>query len=307
MEFIKTAEEKKRIRRGYIYILTAALCFSAKAIIIKLAYADYPGLDATTLLAWRMIWSLPFFGITAFIASRDRIALPLARKDIAAVIGLGVLGYYVSSWLDFAGLQYVSAGTERMVLFTYPTLVVLLTALVEKRAVTRSEMSALAFTYGGLALVFLPQSGAEETDLVKGALLVFSAAVTFAVFTVATVPVLTRIGAFRFTAYTMTAACCATSIHYLILQGMTPAEPPAGVIAYGATLALVSTIVPAFLVAMGLRALGANRTAIVNSFSPVATLILAYFFLEERLTILQAGGALLVIGGIFIIGRSKAK
>lgn len=307
MEFIKTAEEKKRIRKGYIYILTAALCFSAKAIIIKLAYADYPDVDAMTLLAWRMIWSLPFFGITAFIASRDRIALPLTRKDIAAVVGLGVLGYYVSSWLDFAGLQYVSAGTERMVLFTYPTLVVLFTALIEKRAVTRPEIGALAFTYGGLALVFLPQTGAEEADLVKGASLVFSAAVTFAIFTVASVPVLARVGAFRFTAYTMTAACCATAIHYLVLQGMTPVNPPAGVIAYGATLALVSTIVPAFLVAMGLRALGANRAAIVNSFSPVATLILAYFFLEERLTFLQLGGALLVIGGILIIGRGKTR
>lgn len=156
---------------GVIFALLAAVGFSAKAILVKLAYLDH--VDAVTLLALRMVFSVPFFIGVAVWVRRQHIE-PLSTHDRLLVLGLGLVGYYCSSFLDFLGLQYISAGLERLILFLYPTMTVILSALFYKRAIGRMVIAAMALSYAGIALVFLHDIGVKDSGVVLGASLIFA-------------------------------------------------------------------------------------------------------------------------------------
>ena len=165
---------------GTIFAALAAVGFSAKAILVKLAYAS--PVDAVTLLAIRMAFSVPFFIVVAWWSSRNAHAIPLARQDWFAVLALGLIGYYLSSLLDFSGLQYISAGLERLILFLYPTLVVLLSAALFKRRIGRREIFALVLSYAGILLVFMQDVRTPQDGLVLGAALVFASTLTYSIY-----------------------------------------------------------------------------------------------------------------------------
>jgi drug/metabolite transporter (DMT)-like permease len=283
------------------------LGFSAKAVLIKLAYQDSSSLDALSLMMLRMVISLPFFAAVAFWSARQSNVQRLNGRDWLLIIVLGLMGYYFASLLDFEGLRYISAGLERLILFLYPTFVVLLTAATQKRPINRRQASALLLSYAGMVLVFIESLNlTPPPHLWLGSLLVLGSAITFAFFLLGSGVMIQRIGSARFTAYSMSVACLATCIHFLVQHGSTAPEQPRSVYLLALIMAIFSTVLPAFLMNAGIRRIGSSTAAILSSIGPVGTLALAFVFLNEQLTLSQGLGTVLVLIGVSVIGQ-KAK
>jgi drug/metabolite transporter (DMT)-like permease len=279
--------------------------FSIRPVFIKLAY-EYV-VDPVTLLALRMIFSLPFFIGAAYWVRSGGEHRPLSGRTFAAVCALGVLSYYGASFLDFLALQYISAGLGRLLLFVYPTIVVVLSALVLGKRVTPREIAALVLTYGGLVLVFAHSLDGGQKDLWLGTALAFASALCYAVYLVAGGEVIARVGSVRFTAYAMSAASVACILQWLLLRPVSALDLPAPVYLYAIAMAVVSTAIPVFMTSEGLRRVGANTVAIVGALGPVTTIVLGYLGLEELMTPLQLVGSALVLAGVVIISlRTKA-
>lgn len=281
------------------------MLFSIRPVFIKLAY-EYV-VDPVTLLALRMIFSLPFFIGAAYWVRSGGEHRPLSGRTFAAVCALGVLSYYGASFLDFLALQYISAGLGRLLLFVYPTIVVVLSALVLGKRVTPREIAALVLTYGGLVLVFAHSLDGGQKDLWLGTALAFASALCYAVYLVAGGEVIARVGSVRFTAYAMSAASVACILQWLLLRPVSALDLPAPVYLYAIAMAVVSTAIPVFMTSEGLRRVGANTVAIVGALGPVTTIVLGYLGLEELMTPLQLVGSALVLAGVVIISlRTKA-
>lgn len=286
---------------GTVCVVLAALGFSAKAVLVKLAYA-YP-VDAATLLALRMLFSAPFFLVMALWSARGAAAAALTRRDWITVALLGFVGYYLASYLDFLGLQYISAGLERLILFLYPTVVVLLSAWLLKKPVHRRQIAALALSYGGIALVFTEYLGFGErtADLVLGGLLVFASGVVYSFYLIGTGEVIGKLGAARFTAYAMLVACAVAMLQFLVAHDISDLALPREVYWLSLLMAVLSTVIPAWLMSEGIRRTGASHAARVGSVGPVATLFLGYWILDEPLSTTQLFGAALVLAGVTLI------
>jgi drug/metabolite transporter (DMT)-like permease len=290
---------------GIVLAIGGVVFFSLRPIFIKLAYGYAP--DPVTLLALRMVFSAPFFVAAALWVGSGTQQRPLAGRELAAVAGLGLLSYYAASFLDFLGLQYIPAGLARLLQFTYPTLVVVLSALALGKRARRRELAALALTYGGLALVFVPSLEAAERDFWLGAALVFGGAACYAVYLVAGTEVIARVGSVRFTAYAMTAASIACILQFFFLRPLSALELPAPVYGYAIAMAVVSTVIPVFMVSEALRRTDANTVAIVGALGPVTTLFFGWLGLEEVMTPLQLAGAALVLVGVVAISLRPAQ
>lgn len=288
---------------GIGFALIAAIGFSAKAVMVKLAYLD--AVDPVTLLALRMAFSLPFFLVVAAKQNGNRHALALSAKDKLAVVGLGLVGYYLASYLDFLGLQYISAGLERLILFLYPTMVVLISALVFRHRVGRTVILALGLSYAGIALVFLHDMHVMQHDAPLGSILVFGSALAYAVYLVGAGHTIARIGATRFTAYVMTVASAACLLQFAATHAVTSLVLPVRVYGLSIAMALFSTVLPAFLLAAAMRRIGSMHTSMIGSIGPVSTILLAYVFLGERMSPEQIAGSILVLIGVLMISLKK--
>jgi drug/metabolite transporter (DMT)-like permease len=288
---------------GVIFALVAAIGFSAKAIMVKLAY--YDPVDPITLLALRMAFALPFFLVVAARANRNKHTQPLTSRDKLAVLGLGFVGYYLASYLDFLGLQYISAGLERLILFLYPTMVVLISALVFGDRIGRTARFALLISYAGIGLVFLHDMKATELDALTGSALVFGSALAYAVYLVGAGHTIARIGASRFTAYVMTVACAACLVQFAVTHPVAALKLPARVYELSIGMAVFSTVLPAFLLAAAMRRIGSMHTSMIGSIGPVSTILLAYVFLGERMSPEQIAGSILVLIGVLMISLKK--
>jgi drug/metabolite transporter (DMT)-like permease len=294
---------------GFLITLLGAILFSTKAIIVKKAFHS-TNLDALTLLTLRMIFSLPFYLAAAFLTSVRRSNTPMKARQWAFVIGLGLFGYYLSSLFDFIGLQYISAGLERLILFLYPTFTVLINAMVFSQRVTANQRLALALTYAGIAIAFLGEWGINTTNrhFFWGSGLIFLCSVTYAIYVSGSGKMIPVLGAAKFTAYSMLAAIAGIFTHYLIRGKGTGLFSPGGAWTYGLILAIVATVIPTFLLAAGMKRIGSSNAVIISSIGPVSTILQAHFFLGEQLLWEQIVGTLLVISGVLLIGlRSRAE
>lgn len=285
---------------GAAFVFISAIAFSAKAIFIKLAY-QYP-VDAITLLALRMLLATPFFVVMAVMASRNSTATRLNMKDWISIFGLGLAGMYLSSLFDFIGLSYVSAGTERTILFLYPTFVVVISACIAKRPVSKREILALALSYAGIVLIAMHDiSFSSTSSTVLGAGFILLSAFTYACYLVGSGSVLHKIGTQRFTAYTMVVACIACVSHFALSHPMSSLELPMSVYQLGLGMAIVSTILPVILLNAGIRRVGSNKASLIASIGPVSTILLAALFLGEPVTFNQMIGTALVLAGVLSI------
>lgn len=289
---------------GFAFIVLASIGFSSKSILIKLVYADSAHIDAITLMTLRMLLALPFFLGVALWNPDPRAGEP-RPSDWTAVVLLGVTGYYLASLLDLTGLMYISAGLERLILFLYPTIVVLLTAVIYRRPVSQAQRRALLLSYSGILLVFTNRPLESTPDLVLGALLVFASAVTFALYMTGSGHVIPRFGSRRFTAYTMTIASLATGVHFTLSTPLDRLLVSGNVFGLALLLALFATVIPAFLMNAGIHRIGSGQASIVSSVGPVATLALAYAVLGETLGPVQLLGSTMVLGGILLVSRGK--
>lgn len=284
---------------GVFFALLAAVGFSAKAILVKLAYLDR--VDAVTLLALRMAFSVPFFIGVALWARRQH-AEPLSRRDRILVVILGLIGYYLSSLLDFLGLQTLSAGLERLILFLYPTMTVILSALLTRRAISRTVMAAMVVCYAGIALVFFHDVGTMQGGLVVGASLVFASTLSYSVYLVGAGHAIARIGTARFTAYAMIVATTASVLQFAFTHPLHALEVPARVVELALAMAIFSTLLPVFLLSHAIRRIGSGSTSLIGSIGPVSTIFMAYVFLQERVSVSQVAGSALVLAGVIIVG-----
>ncbi len=283
---------------GLAFAIVAVLCFSLRPIFIKLAYAWAE--DPVTLLALRMAFAAPFFVGAALVTRHSSRANPLSRRDAFQVVVLGLLSYYAASYLDFVALQYISAGLGRLLLFLYPTFVVILSAAVMARPMSRRELLALVLTYAGLALVLARGLGLNP-DILLGAGLAIASAVCYAIYLVAGAEVVRRVGSLRFSAYAMIMATAACLLQFVVLRPMSALDLPSAVFGYAAAMAVFSTVAPVFLTAEALRRIGANTVAIVGALGPVSTILLGWIGLEEVMTPLQLGGVGLVLAGVLAV------
>jgi drug/metabolite transporter (DMT)-like permease len=288
---------------GLLFALAGTVAFAFRPVLIKLGYEAAP-VSATTLLFLRMVLSLPFFAALAWGVRREP---GLARRDWLGIVGLGFLGYYLASLLDFLGLQYVPAGHGRLIMFLYPTLVVILSALFLGKRTTALELAALAVTYTGIALVLSHQLGApaENRLFFLGAALVFGSAMCYAVYLVTGSQLIKRVGSMRFTAYTMMVSTVPAVIQFGVLEGRASLSLPGVVWIYAIVLATVCTVLPVFLVAESLKRIGASQFALIGGLGPVTTVLADFVLLEGSLSMLQLLGGALVIGGVLLVTLKK--
>ena len=266
---------------GVSLALVGAICFSTKAIFVKLAYRDTV-VDAISLLALRMIFSLPFFVISAYASSSKQSNIKFTPRQWVSVAVIGCLGYYISSLLDFLGLQYVTAGIERLILFIYPTLVMLMSSLIFKERIKPIQWVALVITYVGLLIAFFSEvdlQSAQSTDFILGSVLIFICAFTYATYIVGSGRLIPMVGAAKFNSYAMSFASIGVLLHFFINSEHSLLAFPLEVYVYGILMAILSTVIPSYLVVEGIKRIGSDNAAIVGSIGPVSTLILAYFFL----------------------------
>lgn len=290
---------------GILICILGAICFSTKAIFVKLAYRD-TNVDAVTLLALRMIFSLPFFVISAITTSSKQGNTKFTGKQWLSIAVIGCLGYYVSSLLDFIGLQYITAGIERLVLFIYPTLVLLMVSLIYREKIRKKQWMAVSITYAGLLVAFIAEadfSQASGNNFTLGTFLIFACAITYATYIVGSGRIIPSVGAAKFNSYAMSFACVAVLIHFWIVSGKSLLHYDAPVYVYSICMAIFSTVIPSYLVSEAIKRVGSDNAAIAGSVGPVSTILQAYFFLGEQISVLQLLGTCLVLGGVLLVGK----
>lgn len=280
--------------------LVAALGFSLKAIFIKLAYPY--GVDAITLLTLRMLFALPAF-LWVGLARRPGQAA-LDAGDWLRVGALGCLGYYGSSLLDFMGLQYISAGLERLILFTYPTLTILIGVVFQGKPFSRRELVALVLCYAGIGFAFVHDLGlGDARDVLVGGGLVFASSVSYALYLAGSAPMIGKLGALRFSALAMLVSTAATLLHFSLVQPLTVIVQPLPVYGWSLAMALFSTVIPVFALAAAIRQLGAGRTSLYGMIGPMLTIGFGWWLLDEALSLPQLAGAALVVAGVLVVSR----
>ena len=300
---------KKIILQGFLISFTGAIIFSTKAILVKLAFRHTPA-DGLTLLMLRMLLSLPFYLLAAWWGSRSAGRARMTRRQWMGILLLGFLGYYLSSLFDFIGLQYISAGLERLILFLYPSFSVLINSMAFRQSISRPQYWALLLTYAGIGIAYYGELRIDTGNphFFWGSGLIFLCSITYACYLSGAGRMIPSVGAARFTTYSMLAATIGVLGHYFLRQSfagspLLPTGPGSGTLwVYGFLLALVATVIPSFLLSAGMKRIGANNAAIVTSVGPVSTIVQAHFFLGERIFAEQVVGTVLVIVGVLLVG-----
>jgi len=287
---------------GIAFAVVGVLAFSFRPILIKLSYAAHP-VSPVTLLFLRMTLSLPFFLAIAWWLRHQEPRL--SGREWAAVAGLGFLGYYLASFLDFIGLQWVGAGVGRLILYLFPTLVLLLSFVFLKKTPSARELIALALSYAGIVLVVSSQIGGDNRLFALGAALVFASALCYATYLVAGSQVVKRVGSMRFTAYSTVVATLPAVIQFLVMESRESLQLPGAVWGYAIILATFSTVLPLFLQAEALNRIGANHFALIGALGPVSVAVTSALGLDEPFTWVQALGGALVIFGVLLVSLKK--
>lgn len=281
--------------------ISGILLFSSKAVMVKMAYQYH--IDTVSMLLLRMLFAFPFYLVIALVKKPEQKA---TGKDITWLFFLGFIGYYLSSYFDFLGLQYIKAGLERLILFIYPTMVLLISFIFLKKKITKAQAIGVAVTYLGVVVIFSSELSINHEDgLILGSVLIFLSALTYASYLVGSGWIIPRFGPRLFTSYAMMISCLAVVLHYLIQGNFTFFELPYQVYWIGLAMAIFATVIPSYLISYAIRNLGANNFSIFGSLGPVSTILLAYIFLGEVLTWMQIVGGLVILAGIFLAERKQ--
>jgi drug/metabolite transporter (DMT)-like permease len=298
------ADRQSRLA-GALMVVVAAIAFSGKAVIIKLAYRH--GVDAVTLLTLRMIFSAPLFAILAWWAVRDPAVTSLSGPDLRAVLALGLVGYYLASYFDFLGLQYITAALERLLLFIHPTFVLIISAMMFGRRITQRDVVAVVLSYLGIGLVFGNDVLTQPGNVVLGSFWVLLSALFYAAYLIGSGRLVGRVGSLRFASYAGLVSCAGVIVHYLVVTAdvrsiLAQAAP---VYWLAILMAVASTVLPIVLMSEGIRRIGASHASIIASVGPIATIFLGFAFLGEAITAIQLAGAGLVLAGVLAISMPR--
>ena len=295
------SSSRKAFRAGLAIAITGAILFSAKAVVAKLIYRYH--VDAVTLIAFRMLFSLPFFAATAWWKARTET--PLSTNDRMRIVLLGLLGYYLSSFLDFLGLQYISAGLERLILFLTPSFVLLISFVFLKKKVGWLEWLALVISYVGVVLVFIHDALHGGSNVALGGAFVFGSAVAYALYLLLSGELVRRVGATRLVAYAMCVSSVACIGQFLVLRPITTLVQPWQVYGWSSVNAVFCTVMPVFLTMIAVSRIGAPVASQAGMIGPVSTLFLGAVMLGEPITGIQLSGTALVLFGIYLLSNKK--
>jgi len=286
---------------GLLLAMLGAIAFSGKAIIVKLAYRH--DVDAVTLIMYRMLFALPLFLLLSWWAGRGKPAL--TRRDGIVVLGLGFSGYYLASFLDFAGLQYISASLERLILYLNPTLVLFLGVVLFRKRVNKRQLAALGVSYAGVLLVFGHEIQLVGSHVVLGAALVFGSAVSYAIYLAYSGEEVKRLGALRLTGLASTVACVLCIVQFLVLRPLSAAAVAPEVIWLSVLNATLCTFAPVLMVMMAIERVGATMAAQTGMVGPLSTILMGVLILGEPFTAWVAAGTVLVLAGIWLLARAR--
>jgi drug/metabolite transporter (DMT)-like permease len=292
---------KQTFLAGLAIALVGAILFSTKAIVAKLIYRYH--VDAVTLIAFRMIFSLPFFAAIAIWKAKTET--PLTNADHGKIVAMGLLGYYLSSFLDFIALQYITAGLERLILFLTPSFVLLISVFFLKRKIRLVEWLALGAAYAGTVLVFLHDAMIGGSDVALGAALVLGSAITYAIYLILSGELVRRAGALRLVAYAMCVSCMACIVQFFLLRPTSMLVQPLEVYGLSIINAVLCTVLPVILTMVAVERIGAPTTSQAGMIGPVSTLFLAALILGEPITWIQLAGTALVLTGIYLLSTKK--
>ncbi|GIX23505.1 MULTISPECIES: DMT family transporter [Caldimonas] len=284
---------------GLLLAAAGAVAFSGKAIIVKLSYRY--GVDAVTVIMYRMLFALPLFVLLAWWSGRGRPAL--SRRDWLGIAGLGFSGYYLASFLDFLGLQYISASLERLILYLNPTLVLALGAVLFGKRVQARQIVAIAVSYAGVLLVFGQEVSFEGPNVLLGALLVFASAVSYAVYLVYSGEMVQRLGSMRLVGWASTVACVLCIVQFLLVRPLAAAVVPSEVLWLAVLNATACTVAPVLMVMMAIERIGAAAAAQTGMIGPLSTLALGVLVLGEPFTPWIAAGTVLVLAGVWLLTK----
>ncbi len=307
----KAYNATKSVAFGVALTIIGAIAFSGKAIIVKLAYRH--GVDAITLIMLRMIFALPFFLIMSWWTQHAQKSQKsqnshnfyvLTRKDWIGIFGLGVSGYYLASFLDFAGLQYITASLERLILYLNPTLVLLLGLVFAKRVINRSQMFGMTISYAGVLLVFGKETLLQGSDVVLGSFLVLCSAVSYAIYLFFSGEMVQRIGSMRLAGLATSAACVLCIGQFVALRPLESVlQVPMPVITLSIFNAIACTVVPVMLVMMAIERIGSSLVAQIGMIGPMSTMAMGVLLLDEPLSAGLIAGTALVLAGVFVVVR----
>lgn len=289
---------------GLLLASAGSIAFSGKAIIVKLAYRY--GVDAVTLIMYRMLFALPLFLALAWWASHrpgGEKPAPLTRRDWLGVLGLGFTGYYLASFLDFWGLQYISASLERLILYLNPTLVLVLGWVIYKRRITGLQAIAMGVSYAGVMLVFGHEAGFQGPNAVLGAVLVFASAVSYAIYLVYSGELVKRLGSMRLVGLATSVACVLCLLQFVLLRPMSAATVAPEVIWLSLLNATLCTFAPVVMVMMAIERIGAGLSAQTGMIGPMSTIVMGVLILDEPFNRWIVVGTVLVLGGVFLVTR----
>ena len=297
----------KNVASGLLLAMLGAVAFSGKAIIVKLAYRY--GVDAVTLLMLRMVFALPLFLLIAWWASRpkaDGTAVPaLTTKDKWGVVGLGVTGYYLASYFDFVGLQFITASLERLILYLNPTVVLLLGWLLLKRRIGARQAVGMAISYCGVLLVFGHEVTLQGADVALGTGLVFLSAVSYALYLFYSGEMVQRLGSLRLVGLATPVACLLCVLQFVVLRPLDAAWSVAPqVLGLSVLNAVACTVVPVLLVMLAIERIGSALAAQVGMVGPMSTLVMGVVILDEPFTVWLVAGTVLVFIGVFVCSRT---
>ncbi|MCO4087688.1 MAG: DMT family transporter [Limnohabitans sp.] len=288
---------------GLMLAAAGSIAFSGKAIIVKLAYRH--GVDVVTLLMLRMVFALPFFVLMAWWAGRGKARL--TQRDWLGVVGLGFCGYYLSSFLDFWGLEFISASLERLILYLNPTIVLVLGWLLFNKRITQRQGVAMAISYSGVLLVFGNEVGLAGPHAAFGALLVFLSAVTYAVYLTYSGQLVQRLGALRLAGLATSVACFFCIVQFGLLRPMAAVQVPEAVLWLSLLNATACTVLPVLLVMIAIERIGPGLTAQIGMIGPMATLLMGVWILDEAFNLWIIAGTVLVLSGVFWVTRPAGR
>lgn len=257
-----------------------------------------------------MLFALPFFLVIWLINRKEWKTKPVARKEGFIIALLGFVGYYLASYFDFKGLTLISASLERLILFSYPTIVLILSVFILKKKITNTQIFSILITYLGIAIIFLDRGGiasGSTESLLLGAFFIAISAFTYALYLVGSNFIIAKVGSVRLTTFSMMVSSSAVIIHYLLTSEIDLLSYPKEVYFLSFLMAVIATVIPSFLINEAIKRIGAPTVSIIGSLGPVSTITLSMIFLGEMLTLTQFGGALVIISGVLVISWSKRK
>lgn len=290
---------------GVLLGLLGIVLFSSKAVMVKLAY-NY-NVDAISVLLLRMLFSFPFYAVIAFLYRNKQTNSTIERQDYFWVLFFGFVGYYLASYFDFVGLTYIKASLERIILFLYPTIVLILNRVFLKTKITNTQKGAILLTYLGIIIAFGDEVAISGSDTYLGGFFILLSAITYASYLVGSGWLIPKFGVVKFTSYAMLVSCFCVFVHFSLIASTSIFDHPWQVYVLGFLIAVFATLIPSYLVSISIKMISSSNFAIIAGAGPISTIILAAIFLDEHLTALQIIGALIVIFGIFLVSVKNAK